>query len=48
MFQHQTFNSRLAYRIQEALLCALFAERDLAQAFKNIRTQIKLKYTPLM
>ncbi len=48
MFQYQTLNSRLVYRISEALLCALFAERDLSQAFKNIRTQIKQKYKPLM
>ena len=43
MFQHEKFNLQLLYRIVEALLCALFPERDLNHAFHYLRTQTLLK-----
>lgn len=44
MFQHESLNLRLFYRLMESFLCSLYPERDLSQAFEYLRTQIKLKY----
>ena len=45
MFQHESLNLRLLYRLMEAFLCSLFPERDLSQGFDTIRSQIKQKYS---
>ena len=44
MFQHESLNLRLFYRLMEALLCSLYPEREMSQAFEYLRSQIKLKY----
>lgn len=45
MFQHESLNRRLLYRLIEALLCSLYPERDLGQGFAHLRSQIKNKYS---
>jgi hypothetical protein len=44
MFQIKSLNIQLLYRLVEALLCALYPERDLSYGFNHVRSQIKLKY----
>ena len=44
MFQSEQLNVRLLFRVLEALLCSMFPDRDLAQAFSHIRTQIQSKH----